>query len=143
MIWFLGTISERLKAVVIPDECPNQEPLRAGERVVGVMPDDIKQLYVLLHEAWKKKQRIESDTTTHPCTPTDDGPNGFTRTFRAEIEHQTLVTCFWESVRESIPGAADVSLNTRGNWQIVTSSPLPEEQLSSRLYAQQNTDVPE
>jgi hypothetical protein len=135
MIWFLGTISERLKAVVIPEECPSQVKIRPGEYLVGVMPDDIKRLYIFMHEAYEKKCRVESEDSVNTWTATADGPNSFERKQRVEIIYQTLVSCFLISVQESMLGLSGRPFAVREHWQIVTTSPvIDNDQLSSRWY---------
>lgn len=137
MIWFLGNIAERISTVSLDGvECP-AGPIREGARVIGVLPDDLKRLYILLGEASRKKEKVERETVTEICEATEDGPDHATRSFRADVEHQTLVTCFWESVKETMPETGIYSLSLAENWQVVTSSPLPQDQMSARFARMQ------
>lgn len=131
MIWFLDDIADRITQVILDNVPGPDRKIRPGERVLVVLPDDLKRLYVLMDQAYEKKERIKKEKSD-PCVPTEDGPDHFTRKSRSEFEHSALCTCFWESVR-SLPEAGIASLSIAEGWQVVTSSPLPGDQLSDHF----------
>ncbi|MDB5194564.1 MAG: hypothetical protein JWN50_578 [Parcubacteria group bacterium] len=122
MIWFLGDIMNEINAVDLSTSEAPSNPIARG-RPLGVLPDDLKRLWVVTHRAYNKLELIENETID-PCEPTEDGPDHFTRKFRAEIKHQTLVTCFHQSIRESMPEAAAMNISAIAlGWQVITTSP--------------------
>lgn len=141
MIWFIGDISDRLKAVDLTNAKAPERPVLSHARVIGVLPDDLKRLHVLLDEAYAKRMEIESETLS-PCEPTEDGPIFADRKYRAELVHQFLVACYWESIKMTFPEAAFVTVDVDENWQVVTNSPFPEESLSAKFFASQDADRP-
>lgn len=137
MIWFLGDILDKIKAVDLTNAKAPERPILSHARVIGVLPDELKRLHVLLSEAFDKRKRIEKETISS-CEPTEDGLIFADRKYRAEFVHKILVACFWESVKDTFPEAAFVTIDVDENWQVVTNSPLPEESLSARFFASQD-----
>ena len=103
--------------------------VKPGEKVVGVLPDDLKKLYMLMDQTAKKVNSLnEQGMKLYGSLPekemlekTTKEASQLYRNLQLEnSDHAMLEECFWTSIRRHLPETADISnLGLRENWQIV------------------------
>jgi hypothetical protein len=130
---FLADLSREIEEVVLDDKAPApQDELKDDDIVAGVLPDDLKKLFVVLfrsdkelvgqcestHERLEKMRAMSRDEVT-------PGHEAFA--FQHFLAHQRvnlIGELFWHGVREAFPYISGVaSIDLRKNWMVVTQKP--------------------
>lgn len=119
----------RVNEVSLKDVRSPDFKVEPGEKVVGVLPDDLKKLYMVMDELIKKVNSLNKQghelygslTEKETTEKTLKEASQLYRKLQLENgDHAMLEECFWASIRRHLPETADISnLGLRENWQIV------------------------
>ena len=136
---FLQDVFARAKAVHLNNGVPTPtEKVEKGDTVFGVLPDDLKRLYVVYD--------THRDELARQCEATHDLIEEAKKKRKSEVKpedmaiiqqhmlehnkHELLGTIFWDSVKMVFPELVTTtqSIAIREGWQIVTyrDNPLHE-----------------
>lgn len=132
----LRELLEKIEAVNLSNGSPVPEAeLEEGEKVVGVMPGDLRRFYAVYYNSYDEltkrckqaHQRLKKIVEIGSIDPEDIV---FSRQHVLEHKRQELVRAlFWHSVEEAFPDLIlnGESVGIRKDWQVVTfhDSPLP------------------
>ena len=122
-IWLLSSIMEQIHNVELPPECPNMEELQKTEKVLGVMPEELKKLYVLYFRAEQERIMAVNRRGKFMHESGNGGGNPFLQMEQAKAKATVLWFVFRESVSYALPNALNVSWAVRKDWQIAKVSP--------------------
>lgn len=133
---FLREMLERARGAKFKDSSlAPEEKVRAGEEVLGELPDELKRLYVAmrvfnqevevrcndLHD-WAEKLIKECSDAGHKVETAD-----WLKLQQHTLDHKRTSLfrqCFWHQVQEAFPSQIirDGNFALRKNWQVVTYS---------------------
>ena len=104
---------------------PDHE-VEQGEKVIGVLSDDLRRLYVLMTDAAERLESVSQKAAAWLKSfegeerPKDEDQRRKEEFFLAENEHSTIKACFWGSVRDELPEVAgEENIGLRARWQVV------------------------
>ena len=132
---FLEELCAKLMAVVLNEKSPQPEgEVGKGETVVGVLPDDLKRLWIVHHTL--RLEMAEKCAVAHKVMRgmivallEDEQPSAsdteFAIAHKQEHERWNIIDdmydkLFWQGVREAFPSIAlSPKIGLRGDWQVV------------------------
>ncbi len=125
------SILARMSEVSLTDAKSPQEDLEEGDRVVGILTDDLKRLHVVMVKSIKTLKSVTQQidewikSLEGKEIPEYDEAGRKKKFFLATIDCETLTMCFWNSVRNEFPEiAGEKSIGLRKDWQVVVSDPF-------------------
>jgi hypothetical protein len=125
-------------AVILDEKGAPSRKVGEGEAVVGILPDDLKRLYVALQEAEKALNEecgkvhgpMEAVLVKGPFAMSDADKDVLRQHTLAHNQQELLADIFWASVEKAFPQLAfpPMGKGLRVGWQVV-STPRRESRL--------------
>lgn len=116
-----------------PEKAPKKE-IQLGDRLLGVLPEDVRRFYYLFAKRAKVinprmvQIRHEAELLQAKDELTPEKEHELQNELNQLHSQRDLVEkLFWEGVKESVPGGYGAkNLGVRKDWQVVEVAPEPE-----------------
>ena len=135
---FLKKILARVSEVSLGDAKSPEYEVQDGETVVGVLPDDLKRLYVVYMGTKEKARvvyaRLSKEVNEAGDDITEEKKKSVTHKYvPVRLEEDLVGREFWTSVRFEFPQVGDEDIGLRAGWQVVTIDPMVEKKKTEEM----------
>ncbi len=126
----MGQASEiSLKDAVGPDN-----PMEKGDRIIGVMSDGLKRLWLVLSVALASFETVADEVQTwikpyhdeKKSPPKNEERRMKEKYFLTKEYAELAAQIFWASVHAEFPETVGENVGTRDDWQMVIADPLAQ-----------------